>query len=79
MNQMKISFSFFLENSKTKMIELHLIDGYNFELLSKFKLWLPRDAIQTMDTWFKSFHMQIQEPPLLTFQELKNRKNKKYG
>jgi len=32
------------------------------------------DAIQAMDAWFRLFRMQIQEPPLLIFQELKNRK-----
>ena len=73
-NQMKISFSVFQENSKMKITEQHLIDGYNFELLSEFKLWLPRNAIQAMDAWFESLQMQIQESPLLTFQELENRK-----
>jgi len=71
---MKISFSVFQENSKMKITEQHLIDGYNFELLSEFKLWLPRNAIQAMDAWFESLQMQIQESPLLTFQELENRK-----
>ena len=56
------------------MIELHLIDGCNFELLFRFKLLLPRDAIQAMDAWFGLFWMQIQQSPLLTFQEIKNRK-----
>jgi len=35
------------------------------------------DAIQAMNTWFESFRKQIREPPLLTFQELKNRKTEK--
>ena len=72
-------FLIFLEKLKNENDKLHLIDGYIFELLSGFKLWLPRDATQAMDAWFGSFQIQIQESPLLTFQELKNQKKKKYG
>ena len=34
----KNQFLIFSENSKMKMIELHLINRYNFELLFRFKL-----------------------------------------